>query len=121
MVSIVVSLLFTMVMLLFAPFIASILGGSGNQYLIDYTKGIAVFQIAAYLSAFLMNSLQVVGDNKRAVISIVATAGLACGCDGFIAGLALFVGSGMFKACEQSEHIFSIAISKCSRLLLALR
>ena len=81
MVSIVVSLLFTMVMLLFAPFIASILGGSGNQYLIDYTKGIAVFQIAAYLSAFLMNSLQVVGDNKRAVVSIVAMAASNVGGD----------------------------------------
>lgn len=80
-VSVVVSLLFTMVMLLFAPFIASVLGGSGNQYLIDYTKGIAVFQIAAYLSAFLMNSLQVVGDNKRAVVSIVAMAASNMGGD----------------------------------------
>ena len=80
-VSVVISLLFTMVMLLFAPFIASILGGSGNQYLIDYTKGIAVFQIAAYLSAFLMNSLQVVGDNKRAVASIVAMAASNVGGD----------------------------------------
>lgn len=80
-VSVVVSLLFTMVMLLFAPFIASALGGSGNQYLIDYTKGIAVFQIAAYLSAFLMNSLQVVGDNKRAVVSIVAMAASNMGGD----------------------------------------
>lgn len=80
-VSVVISLLFTMVMLLFAPFIASILGGSGNQYLIDYTKGIAVFQIAAYLSAFLMNSLQVVGDNKRAVVSIVAMAASNVGGD----------------------------------------
>ena len=68
-------------MILFAPFIASILGGSGNQYLIDYTKGIAVFQIAAYLSAFLMNSLQVVGDNKRAVVSIVAMAASNVGGD----------------------------------------
>lgn len=80
-VSVVISLLFTMVMLLFAPFIASMLGGSGNQYLIDYTKGIAVFQIAAYLSAFLMNSLQVVGDNKRAVVSIVAMAASNVGGD----------------------------------------
>lgn len=80
-VSVVISLLFTMLMLLFAPFIASILGGSGNQYLIDYTKGIAVFQIAAYLSAFLMNSLQVVGDNKRAVVSIVAMAASNMGGD----------------------------------------
>lgn len=80
-VSVVISLLFTMVMLLFAPFIASILGGSGNQYLIDYTKGIAVFQIAAYLSTFLMNSLQVVGDNKRAVVSIVAMAASNVGGD----------------------------------------
>lgn len=80
-VSVVISLLFTIVMLLFAPFIASILGGSGNQYLIDYTKGIAVFQIAAYLSAFLMNSLQVVGDNKRAVASIVAMAASNVGGD----------------------------------------
>lgn len=80
-VSVVISLLFTVLMLLFAPFIASILGGSGNQYLIDYTKGIAVFQIAAYLSAFLMNSLQVVGDNKRAVVSIVAMAASNMGGD----------------------------------------
>ena len=69
-----ISLLFTVVMLLFAPLVASILGGRENQYLIDYTKGIAVFQIAAYLSAFLMNSLQVVGNNKRAVASILAMA-----------------------------------------------
>lgn len=74
MLSVGISLLFTVVMLLFTPFIASMLGGSGNQYLIDYTKGIAIFQIAAYLSTFLMNNLQVVGDNKRAVVSILAMA-----------------------------------------------
>lgn len=73
-VSVSISLIFTALMLLFAPFISGMLGGSGNQYLIEYTKGIAVFQIAAYLSTFLMNSLQVVGNNNRTVVSIAAMA-----------------------------------------------
>lgn len=76
-----ISMIFTVVMLVFTPFVASMLGGSENQYLIDYTKGIAVFQIAAYLSAFLMNSLQVVGNNKRAVVSIIAMAASNMGGD----------------------------------------
>ena len=80
-ISVGISLFFTLIMLIFTPLIASSLGGSGNLYLIDYTKGIAVFQIAAYLSAYLMNSLQVVGDNKRAVVSIVAMAASNIGGD----------------------------------------
>ena len=76
-----ISVLFTVVMMFLTPFVAGILGGSGNQYLIDYTKGIALFQIAGYLSVFLMNSLQVVGDNKRAVVSIIAMAAANIGGD----------------------------------------
>lgn len=81
MVNVGISLIFTVAMLLFAPFIASLLGGSGNQYLIDYTRGIALFQVAAYLSAYLMNSLQVVGNNKRAIMSILAMAASNMGGD----------------------------------------
>lgn len=69
-----ISLLFMAILLLCPAIVAGVVGGAGNEYLLDYIKGFGIVIIAAFFSSAFMVLLQVTGDTKRAAKSILVMA-----------------------------------------------
>lgn len=70
----VASIFFMAALLLCPTVVARIVCGAGNDYLLDYIRGIGTLIVATFFSSIFMVLLQVTGDNKRAFVSIIVMA-----------------------------------------------